>query len=460
MLTLDSFRADFERWGQLDPAREVVVAYSGGADSTALLTLLVESGVSCVAAHLHHGMRAEADRELALAEAYATELGVPFVSGRADVPGMAAARKIGLEEAGRLARQEFLRQTCARLGVSTVATGHTQDDHIETMLFRMARGSGMKGLTGIPWTRDHLVRPLRGFSRAETREFCESRGLWFHDDPANADIDMARVRVRERVVPELRLVHPGADLALVRLSELVAEEDEFLNGLAARLLVAAEIPLNGRLGFLTQDCEVAMKVEVLRANPAVLMRRAVRLLAEFFGANASYEQVMAVEQLLAQGQRGSVTTEDGLLSFIVDDERLLVELCQRESPFRFPLTVPGETESDEFGWKFTALPSDPTDHQRERGSMEIVLNAAAIKGNLYFRSQESGDKIVPLGMSGQRLLSDALGEAKLSTHARARLPILCDLVGPIWVPGVVMADRVKVTPTSQKGLLVRFSPLD
>ena len=202
--------------------------------------MLVQSGVDVVAAHLHHGQRAEADQESDRCAAFCAEMDVPFVPGKADVPAMAAALKMGLEEAGRRARYAFFEQAAAQTGCRSIATAHTRDDQLETVLLNMARGTGLAGLAGIPETRDAIVRPLLPFTREETRAYCDERGLWYHDDPANSDLSFARARVRHRVLPELRLCHPGCDASLGRLSHLAGEEDAFLDGMAAAALERCE----------------------------------------------------------------------------------------------------------------------------------------------------------------------------------------------------------------------------
>lgn len=425
----------------------MLVGYSGGADSTCLLSLLADLGVDVVAAHLHHGQRAEADTEQRLCEAFANELGVPFATGRADVPRLAADRRLGLEEAGREARYTFFRQAATRLDCPLIATAHTRDDHVETVLFRLARGTGIAGLAGIPARRDGIVRPLLPFARAETRAYCEAQGLWFHDDPANEDRANARVRVRLDVLPALRTVHPEADAAVARLAALADEEDRFLDGAAAAALERAEVRLNGVLEFLTRDVEAAFDRRVLDHLPAVLLRRAVRLAARALGASLDYDQALSI----LQGEKGSVTAEGGEVALEWNAERLHGRVLRPTVPFRYPLTLPGETESDEFGWRLVAFPVEAAG-EPVRASLETEIARTAVKGALYFRGFAPGDTMRPLGFGGTRGLSDLLAEAGLTPAARARLPIVCDLVGPLWAPGVCLDERARPQGGAAVGL--------
>lgn len=453
---LEAFREHLARTELLPEGTRLLVGYSGGADSTCLVHLLKHTGIDFVAAHLHHGQRPEADKEMALCEAFCQELDVPFASGKADVPRMAADLKIGLEEAGRHARYSFFNQAAFRLNCELIATAHTRTDHIETTLLNLARGAGLSGLAGIALRRENIVRPLLAFSREQTRAYCEEHGLWFHDDPANEDFSFSRARVRHRILTELRAINPGADEAIVRLAEIADEEDRFLNGMAAAALEQSEIPLNGPLAFLTDDCEAAFERATLSSLPPVLFRRAVRLASTALGAPLNREQTLLIEQGVASLEKGSITAEGGEVVVEWNYEHIVVRQVQPTEPFRYALTVPGETVSDEFGWQFTAFETAPDDISQRRATLEVLVPKEAVKGTIYFRSASPGDSMRPLGFDGSRKLSDIMSEAKLTLAARARLPIVCDMVGPIWAPGVCLDNRMKLTEQQGTAILLRF----
>ena len=456
---VERFKAHIATSGLIPEGATVVIGYSGGADSTCLLDLLRQCGVDVIAAHLHHGQRPEADKELQLCEAFCKQLGVPFMSGRADVPLIAQESGTGLEEAGRNARYEFFEKCLAQTGADLACTAHTLDDHVETVLLNLARGAGLHGLAGIPAKRGNIVRPLLPFSRAETRAYCEACGHWFHDDPANEDETFARVRVRRRVMPEIEVINPSAKSAVARLARVAADEDRFLDGMAAAALEKCEVQTNPDLYFLSKDVEASFDRAALCALPRVLLDRAVRLVTGALGAAFDSAQVGAVGSGLAEAESGSVTADGGEVVFewgpaTADARRLTVD-----APYRFPLTVPGETVSGEFGWVLQAEPSEPKDYIREPRSLDVVLDARAVKGQLYFRSYEPGDTVTPLGFSGTKEVRGVLSDMGLTDTAKKRLPIVCDLVGPVWIPGGCIAERAKVTPASRECLRLRFRPI-
>lgn len=454
---LDAFRRHLDATGLIPPASRLLVGYSGGADSTCLLHMLHRLEIDVVAGHLHHSQRPEADFEQAKCEAFCDEIGVPFASGQADVPRLSEDQGIGLEEAGRNARYAFFRQAAFRLGCDLVATAHTRSDQVETVLLNIARGTGLHGLAGIPTRREGIVRPLLPFSRQDTRAYCEEHNLWFHDDPANEDISFSRARVRLRIIPELRSVNTAAEQNIVRLAQIAGEEDAFLNGMAAAALEQSELPQNGDLAFLTKDCEIAFLRPSLASLPRVLFNRATRLAAEALGAPLSSEQTEAIASGIQEREKGSVTAEGGEVVIEWDSRRIVARQVRPVVPFRFALTVPGETASEEFGWKFEATEATPTSEAGQRATLTAQLDAQAVKGSLYFRTAKEGDKMQPLGFDGHRKVSDLLSEAGLTPAARARLPIVCDLVGPIWIPNVCLDERVRIKPDSRNAIILRFS---
>jgi len=453
---LEAFRKHLDESQLIPPESRLLVGYSGGADSTCLLHLLHLAGYEIVAGHLHHGQRAEGDAEQAHCEAFCNALGIPFASARADVPKISEDLGIGLEEAGRQARYSFFDQALFRLGYELIATAHTRTDHIETVLLNLARGSGLSGLGGIPARRGNIVRPLLPFSREQCRDYCRRHDLWFHDDPSNEDLSFSRARVRHRILAELRAINPAADEAIVRLAELAEEEDRFLNGMAAAALEQSEVRPNGPLSFLTEDCEAIFDRDKLSGLPPVLFRRAIRLAVQAVGAQLDRDQCQIVEHGVANLPKGSVTAEGGQVAVEWRDEAIHIRQVQPTEPIRYSLTIPGETESVEFGWQFTAFEGSPDGLTQERTALDAVLPKQAIKGALYFRTVQPGDVMHPFGFGGTRKLADLLSEAKLTAAARSRLPIVCDLVGPIWAPGVCLDDRMSLTNTPGAAIVVRF----
>lgn len=203
----------------------VLVAFSGGADSTALAVILRCLGLSPCLAHLDHGLRAESGAEARYAAHFAQRLNVPFLTEKADVAELARQHSLGLEEAGRVARYRFLEQARQTAGAAWIATGHQLDDLCEDQLLRLIRGTGWPGLGGMAAVdaQRHLLRPLLTIRRTDIDAFLAALNLGRLDDPSNNDTRFTRNRVRHELLPRIRQENPAqadAGLNLWRLARL------------------------------------------------------------------------------------------------------------------------------------------------------------------------------------------------------------------------------------------------
>lgn len=452
----DLLRSELER---LNPSNErLIVGYSGGADSTCLIHLLHTVGANFVAAHLHHQLRPEGDAELAKCQEFAESLTIDFVSGTANVREIANHQKVGIEEAGRMARYEFLERVALELGGSFVVTAHTLDDHIETVLLHLVRGTGLSGLAGIHDLRGNRIRPLLKVSRAQTRAYCLEHQLWFHDDPDNTNPQYSRVKIREQVLPILRAINPEVNTAIQRLAGICQSEDQFLDAAAGRFLEQCEVKLNGTLGFLTRWDEIAFGIDALRVAPEPLLRRSLRLASRYLGSSMDFDTTERAVALVLESD-GTLQIEEQV-ELEANTQHLIVRAQRQTEVFRSNLEIGGATEASVFGWSVTAQLSSPDNFRREPGSLDIVIDADKLKMPLHFRSAQTGDKFQPLGMTGHRMVSDILSEMGLTKLARKRLPIICDFLGPIWIPGASISERVKIDSSSNVGLRLTFGEID
>ena len=233
--------AFWDRWDMLPSGARVLCAVSGGADSMCLLQLLkgleTERNIRVFAAHFEHGLRGEESlRDMAFVEDWCRAHEIPFVSERGDTRALAEQEHLGLEEAARKLRYAFLERAAEQLGCERIATAHTADDNAETLLLNLVRGSGTKGLGGIPPRRGKIVRPLLETDRAEIEAYLEKHAVPHVEDSSNECLDFSRNRVRREILPLLRELNPALNGALGRTAALLRRDDSFLCGLAAEWL--------------------------------------------------------------------------------------------------------------------------------------------------------------------------------------------------------------------------------
>ena len=234
--------ADFLSSANVGPEERILVALSGGADSTALLLSLCELRRQICALHVHHGIRgAEADRDAEFCRELCWKLGVPFRLIRVDIPALAAQRSKGLEETAREERYRLLAECAAELSCSRIATAHNLEDNAETVLLHLVRGTGLSGLCGIPAVRGRLIRPLLSVSRRDIEKYLSAHGQSFVTDSTNADTDLSRNRIRSCVMPELMHLNPAFPEAVLRMAETLSEDASLLDELSKGPLSAAEL---------------------------------------------------------------------------------------------------------------------------------------------------------------------------------------------------------------------------
>ena len=285
---------------QIPDGAAIVLAVSGGPDSTALLhgaaALAPDRGWRLTVAHLDHALRPTSADEAAAVAATGAGLGLAVEVRRVDVGAVATAEHRSLEDAGRQARYRFLEEVAAAHGPEAlIATAHTADDVAETILLRLARGSGVRGLRGIPARRGRIVRPLLHARRATLRAALDAAQIPYATDPSNADLAHARNRVRAELLPALERLNPAAVEALTRFGALAADDDDLLDALAAAELAQRRNAEDGSIDWH-------------RPPARALGRRVLRLaIGEPAPSAGRIEALLAA----AEGPRGGVSIELG-----------------------------------------------------------------------------------------------------------------------------------------------------
>lgn len=280
---LQSMDAANRRYRLVDKNEGIVVALSGGPDSVALLTLLLKwrkkFSLRLAAAHVDHGLQADSKRFAAFCGRLCRELDIPLYSKRVEIGSLARRERRSLEEAGRLARYAFFRDVAKKTGCRKIATAHTEDDQVETILMRILRGSGLRGLAGVSPKRKEgsfeVIRPLIFCRKAELLAFLKENKVSYCTDKTNAARLYARNRVRHDLLPALETFNPGARQALLSLQAVAGESQDFLDRAAERAIKRCRAGRPGR---------PSLKVAALRRlHPAVMREIFLRAIAESKG---------------------------------------------------------------------------------------------------------------------------------------------------------------------------------
>jgi tRNA(Ile)-lysidine synthase len=426
--------------GPAGPARgeHLLVAVSGGPDSTALLAALAELAPArafrITAACIDHGLRAESAAEAAAVVQLGARLGVPVVTrGAPVVPGS------GLEARARRTRYRALAALAAEVGATRIVTAHTADDQAETVLLRLARGAGRGGLGGMRPARGRLLRPLLGATRADVRRFLAERDLIAALDRSNADLRHARNRMRRLVVPLLREeFNPRVVTAVAALAARLRDEDDVLDAVATARLSA--LAADDALSVAVADEPPALGRRIVRAWLARGSRR---------GADARHvERVLA----LATGAGRGVVAIPGPARVLREGDRLVRRVGRAPRPSTFRVDVaPGTVVLHPSGcWRLTlsAPRQRRADELRPADAAHALFDAAALPTELCVRSPRAGDRVALLG-GPTRKLQDVLVDAKVPRESRPRVAVLAGDDGEIfWVAGLVRGRGAAVTPST------------
>lgn len=438
---IDRVRQYMIQHRMLSSGGTVIASISGGPDSIALLHVLhrlsAEFRVKLHVFHVDHGLRGEeSEADARFVREFADRLGwdSTIVSLGPDV----LRRMHGsLQAAARAVRIRELQSLSARIGSAVVATGHNQNDQAETVLMRLLRGSGVRGLSGVHPVRavDGLtfIRPLLGVSRQAVEEYCHAHELSPRTDRSNLSQDYLRNRIRLDLIPKLiREYNPALVPTLSSVSEILRDEEAWLGVQAKEAYARCRTAASG----------IVLSGEAVLAEPVALARRVVRMAFEEAAKEPVDIDLLHVNRVLElMGESGSkelhlprgvrVICEYGSCSFSVDRDSVH-EVATAE----WPLSLTETTAIPELNLKVKPRWAYDSD-----GPWEATFDLDRLPGPLSIRYRRPGDRIWPVGMAGSKKLQDIMVDAKVPVRARGRVPLLVSGDQVLWVIGLRLDRR-------------------
>jgi tRNA(Ile)-lysidine synthase len=457
-----------ERFRLLPPGARVIVAASGGADSTALVCMLdglaPRLGIGIVGlAHFNHTLRGPAsDEDERFCRHLAGQLRLGFHVGRGDVRAEARVLRTSIEDAGRRLRYRFFADVAAEAGATHIAVGHTRDDQAETLVLNLVRGAGSRGMGAMRPGRGAVVRPLIECSHEELVGWLGERGIAFREDESNADRRYARNRVRHEVMPALEAAFPGSRDALCRAAEIARGDADFLDGLAREWLSRASPADAGHIG---------PAAELSSLHPA-LARRVVFLRLMDQGPPVGFDQVERVLGLAA-GRSLAPVVLPGLVARVVGGQLRLekragrgLESAAGSSPsgnfFRSALSIPGEVllpgglaVSSDLRHE-TPSAADLRALAAQSAGRTATIDAGPCP-DLWVRFRRPGDRVRPLGAAGWKKLQDLFVDRKVPRADRDRTPLVVDADDRIvWVAGHVVSEDFRVSDATRAVVILKL----
>ena len=477
---LDRVRQFVRQHDLIGPDTRVLAAVSGGSDSVALVHILrdlAEAGELRLVglAHFNHQLRRSAGDDEQFAAGVAASLGLPITVDREDVAARARRERRSVEDAARTARHEFFARALVAAGADVVALGHTRDDQAETVLLRLARGAGLRGLAGMHPRNGRIVRPLLGCRRQDLRAWLDERQLRFVEDETNQDVSIPRNRVRAELLPLLETrFNPGIVDVLADQAEVARDAWAWMDAMAADLDARSVRRATTAGGAMVRELDVAG----LRAVPLALQRAVLwRVMSEVAGRRPiAFGHVDAALRLIHERGETRIDVPGQRLERIGPSLVLTGRVAGatgRRAPddasnfFRFPLSIPGEVALPDAGWVVSAdalaagVGAGRASAPAGNGGHDVALVRRDVcQGSLAVRNRRPGDRFRPVGLDGQKKLQDYFVDRKVARALRDTVPLVVDETDRIvWVAGFGLDEAFRVTDPAQAVIILKLKAL-
>ena len=504
----------WKKRGVFHAGERIAAAVSGGADSVAMLLLLLglreKLGIVLSVAHMNHKLRGRAaDADEKFVAKLAAKHGLQFYSKRVDVAKKARQEKANVEDAARRAREEFFAGLIAQGKVDRITVAHTADDQAETVLAHILRGTGLAGLGGIHPHTECVVRPLLGVRRVALRAYLRAKKQSWREDQTNRDVSRLRARIRRELLPLLeRDFHSGVVEHLCALAEFAREDEEFLDWIAhkrcaalsrkerrqSRVAIADLLSPMGREDFSTAFAEDTENAEGAQKKPdteefAALTKRMVRRLMEERkrgNGQITAQHIATVMALARRGENGKMLQLPGGVE--VRRERDHLVFCTKEwraqaganSGRRKARRADGKPTSDETddpagadyeyqidlksGCAALQVPEarcvlrlrviDWVQKREETSELGAVLDRDRLRWPLAVRNWRPGDRLQPAGHQKAHKLKRLLNEKHISRWERVGWPVLTSDGVVVWARGFPVAADYAAKERTREGILI------
>lgn len=428
---------------------KVLCAVSGGADSMALLCVLYELreklGIEIYAANVNHSIRGEeGDRDSEYVRKFCEEKGIELFYEKVDIPSMAREAQIGEEECGRRERYHFFNSITDAWQSGVIATGHHMGDNAETVLFNLFRGSGGKGLGGIPYKRDNVVRPLLDVTKDDIKKYLTEKNVAWCEDSTNKNCDYTRNGIRNVILAEAEKMFPKAMEKIAAASNSIKEDDEYLSKLAR------ESKAFNR-GILD-------KTKLSDLPDCIRKRVVLQALKEWGVTDIDTKKVEAVQKI-ALGETGKgVDMGSGIRIVQSYGETYALKTVRKsDGEFFFKNGESLEISTSDGVWSIKTV--DKPHKMRDNKTM-VVFDAELLPEQLCIRLRHDGDYMYPCGMDGRKKIKKIFIDLKIRKELRDRISMLATDDEILFIPGVRKSARYQPSENTKKYLYIKFLSKD
>lgn len=462
---LNRVRCTIQRYRLIEKAENVLVGLSGGPDSVCLLHTLhllsAELGFKLYAAHVNHLLRGEeSDMDERYARMLCEEIGIPFYVQAYDIKKLSRDGKLSLEEAGREARYTYFNSLSDRLGAARIAVAHNRDDQAETVLMHIIRGTGLDGLRGMDYSRGRIIRPLLDVPRKDIEEYCSFYRLAPRTDSSNLENAYTRNKVRLDLFPMMnRLLDTDVASSILRLSEVVRDDGDYLNACTEELLERSLMAWDGGTAVIN-------RLELEKVHPALAKRAVRKAVAMVKGDLKGLESkhVESVLRLVADSRTGAGIDLPGGVTAVRYYDTLKISRRAVDEPagsFSVPVLIPGRTTVEAIGGSLEASFEKKTFHVEEYtriryNSFVQFFDFDGLKAGITVRNRLKGDVFKPLKSNGTKKLKEYFIDCKIPRDLRDKVPLVAVGNEIVWVVGYKISDKFKVTENTKTVLKMEF----
>ena len=451
---LNKVRETIEKYGLITPKSRLVVGFSGGIDSVCLLHILknlTEYELDLWALYVNHQLRPlENEQEIELLNRLGTEWGIHIRQIAINIPEKIRQKQQSLQLIARQERYKAFEAFQEEIGADRIALAHHQDDQVETVLYRIIRGTGPDGLAGMPVMRDQrYIRPLMEVSRAEIRQYVAQHQLEWVEDSSNRKLIYCRNRIRHQLLPELESAYnPRVKNSILRLAQLAREQADFMEELTERH--CRELVRPG-------DDGVTIRLEpFLTLHPALQYRLLKKALAKV-------EPLYQIESAPLVKLREKINREKNNFKTVHIYKGIVVKVSENWISFSRPhpvinqekprvdLEVPGVTVLEDLQLEVAIHPDAPPEDWSRISRNEVYVDADLLNLPLGIRFWKAGDSLRPLGAPGRQKLHDFFINAKVPRERRGVIPLLVDSADRIiWVVGYRLCEDFKIVAGTRR----------